>query len=106
MEYVENQLDDDRLAAAGRRDGRVDDWNQLLIQVIHAVVWETSTTRADLITHLHQPASQPNNQSINNNKNKNRTTLLQPCNQNTTKKLLVQLFYKNNTILPTESTIT
>ena len=55
MQNVENQLQDDRMATAWWCDGRVDNWNQFLVQHIHTVVGKSGSTRADLVTHLHQP---------------------------------------------------
>ena len=54
MENVEDQFDDDWLAGARRRHGRVHHRNQLLVEVVHAVVGQPSAATAHLVTHLHR----------------------------------------------------
>jgi len=55
VENVEDELNDDWLAAGWWRHGRIHHWNQFLIQVIHAVVRKSCSTAADLVTNLQQP---------------------------------------------------
>jgi len=53
MKNVEKQFQYDWLTAARWIDGRVDNWNQLFIQVVHTVVGKSSSAWSNLVADLH-----------------------------------------------------